>query len=82
MKYFTTELSAIDPEDGQLKKWCGPNVPGIDWRDAEWFCANKGFGYLKVTGELIMEIGTKVDENGFIVADFDNAIDYEEPNLN
>lgn len=82
MKFFTTELMSIDPTDGQLKKWCGPNVPGISWEDAEWFCQNKGFGYLTVTGELIMEIGTRVDENGFIVPDFDNVVDYENLNLN
>lgn len=79
MKLFTTELRAIDPRDGELKTWCGPHVPGISWDDARWYCDNNGLGYCRVTGELVAEIGTKI-ENGFIVPDFDNMIEYDNEN--
>lgn len=80
MNFYTTELDAIDPADGELKRWQGPNIPAIGWNDAEQYCQEHGFGYLRVTGQLIAEIGTKVDENGFIVVDMNTKIDYD--NLN
>lgn len=79
MKLFTTELKAIDPRDGELKTWCGPHVPGISWSDAENYCQENELGYCVVTGELVAEIGTKV-ENGYIVPDFNNRIDYDVEN--
>ena len=56
MKYWTTEIRAIDPIDGYLKNWCGPNVPGESWEDAEKYCQENGLGYCRITGELICEI--------------------------
>lgn len=31
MKLWVTEIRAIDPIDGEIKTWAGPNVPGISW---------------------------------------------------
>lgn len=74
---YVTELNAIDPRDGQLKNWCGPNVPGISFEDARWYCDNNGLGYLRVVGELVAEIPCKP---GSFEADFSKKIDYD--NLN
>lgn len=80
MNYYTTELQAINPLTGELRTFCGPHIPAISWTKAEEFCQECGFGYLRVTGQLIAEIGTKVDENGFIVPDMKTIINYD--NLN
>lgn len=79
MNLYTTEIRAIDPLDGEIKIWAGPNVPGISWDDAKWYCDNNGLGYCKVVGKLVCEIGTKV-ENGKIVADFNKRVDYDTQN--
>lgn len=78
MNYYTTELDAVDPVDGRIKTFAGPHIPAISWTKAEEFCQEKGFGYLRVTGQLISVIGTKVDENGFVVADMDTRQDYDQ----
>lgn len=79
MNLYTTEIRAIDPTDGELKTWCGPNIPAISFSDAKAYCQHNGLGYCKVTGKLVTEIGTKI-ENGRIVPDFNNVIDYENDN--
>jgi hypothetical protein len=79
MKIYTTMIKAIDPRDGELKSWAGPNVPGISFADARWYCDNNGLGYCEIHGELVAEIGTKI-ENGMIVPDFKNRIDYDAQN--
>ena len=79
MKLYTTILKAIDPKDGELKTWCGPNVPGISFEDARWYCDNNDLGYCEILGELVSEIGTKI-ENGKIVPDLKNRIDYDTQN--
>ena len=80
MNYYTTELKAIEPISGELRTFCGPYVPAISWAQAEEFCQNNGFGYLRITGQLVAEIGTKVDKDGFLVPDWDNTIDYDVQN--
>ncbi len=60
MKKFTTEIRAIDPLDGELKLWQGPNVESLNWEAAELYCQNNGLGYCKVVGELDEEIGWDV----------------------
>lgn len=80
MNYYTTELEAIDPLTDELKTFCGPHIPAISWSKAEEFCQEYGFGYLRVTGQLVAEIGTTVDKDGFIVPDMKTQIDYD--NLN
>lgn len=74
MKLYTTSIYAIDPIDGDLKTYGGPNVPGISWQDAENYCQQNGLGYCKVDGELVAEIPCK---KGSYEPDFKNMIDYE-----
>lgn len=61
MYLFTSELRAIDPTDGELKLWQGPNIPAISLSMAESFCQQNGLGYLTITGILVKEI--EVDSN-------------------
>jgi hypothetical protein len=70
MRFFTTELQAIDPTDGKLKTWQGPHVQAISFADAEAYCNSEGMGYLKVTGILLKEVD---DETG-------ETIDYSNDN--
>lgn len=79
MKLWVTEIRAIDPRTGGMKKWCGPNVPGINLIDAERYCQENGLGYCKVIGELIAEIPCK---EGAYEPDFKNMVDYEATGLN
>jgi len=74
IKTWVTEIEAIHPFDGVLKKWAGPEVPGITIKDAQDYCENNSLGYCRVIGELIAEIPCK--ENTF-EPDFKNLIDYE-----
>jgi len=79
LNLYTTTIKAIDPLDGELKTWGGPNVPGISFADARRYCDNNGLGYCEVTGVLVAEIGTKL-ENGKLVPDFNNRTDYDAHN--
>lgn len=74
MRIWCTEIEAKDPFTGQLKKWCGPDVPGINVADAERYCQENGLGYCKIAGELVAEIPCK---KGTYEPDFKNMIDYE-----
>lgn len=67
MKQFATSLMAIDPRDGELKCWCGPNVPGNSVKEAQDYCNNNGLGYLKIDGLLICEIPWSVAEKATIL---------------
>lgn len=78
MKLWTTSIKAIDPYTEQMKNWCGPNVPGINKADAEFYCELNGLGYCKVVGELIAEIPC----NKNCEPDFSKMIDYEKINQN
>lgn len=82
MKYYTTELTAINPHTGELVKWSGPYIPAISWTHAEEFCQKNGFGYLTVTGELVSVVGTIVNDLGFIVPNFKDRKDYDKINDN
>ena len=62
MRYFTTELQAIDPADGILKTWQGPHVQAISFDDAKRYCISEGLGYLRVTGILLKEVDEETDE--------------------
>jgi len=79
MKLWTTELKAICQVTNELRTFCGPNVPGITWEDAEHYCQNNGLGYCKVTGELIAEIPCRP---GTFDPDFSKIVDYEKPSQN
>ena len=52
---FTTTIRAIDPKDGELKTYAGPNVPGISFNDARAYCQKNGLGYCEVEGILLNE---------------------------
>lgn len=62
MRYFTTELYAIDPADGILKAWQGPHVQAISFDDAKQYCNSEGMGYLRVTGILVKEVDEETGE--------------------
>lgn len=53
MRMWVTLIKAIDPSNGQLKTWGGPNVPGINHEDAERYCQQNELGYCQVLGELV-----------------------------
>jgi len=79
MKIWTTEIKALSPIDGELHTYGGPNVPGINRKDAYRYCEENGLGYCRVDGELICEIPCV---QGTHEPDFDNMIDYELPRHN
>ena len=76
MKRWVTEIRAIDPVDGELKTWGGPNVPGLTFGMAEQYC-RENLGYCRVIGELVSEIPCKP---GTHEPDWDNQIDYDNQN--
>jgi hypothetical protein len=61
MLYWATFLYAIDPEDGELKKWQGPHVPGITYEDAKRYIHTAGLGYLTIYGQLITDTRDGMD---------------------
>lgn len=79
MNLYATRIRAIDPIDGQLKTYSGPNVPGISFSDAETFCQVNGLGYCEVIGRLVAEIPLI---KGTYKPDWKNMIDYEKIQLN
>lgn len=79
MNIYLTEIEAIDPKDGQIKKWCGPEIKAITLEEAEKYRSNNGLGYCKIVGELVMEIGCKPNSYN---PDFDNIEDHENYKLN
>ena len=62
MRYFTTEVDAIDPADGILKTWQGPHVQAISFDGAKQYCNSEGMGYLRVTGILVKEVDEETGE--------------------
>jgi hypothetical protein len=79
IRLWVTEIKAIDPATGFMKKWCGPNVPGINYEDAEHYCQQNDLGYCAVLGELVAEIPCKEGTNE---PDMNNMVDYEKINSN
>jgi len=69
---FTTELTATDPTDNQLKRWAGQNIEARSWIEAEEYCRNN-CGYLQVTGMFICELPVTDTE-------FENIITYQQNN--
>jgi hypothetical protein len=74
MRMWVTEIKAIDPIDGIIKSWAGPNVPGMDHVDAVKYCQTNDLGYCNVLGELIAEIPCK---GKTYEPDFEKMVDYE-----
>lgn len=77
MKKWVTEILAIDPVDGQLKKWFGPFVEGPTKELAQEWCNNNYCGYLRVMEELVAEVPYS-DGN----VNWDEMIDYTKAILN
>lgn len=76
MKYWDTYVIAIDPWDGEQKKFGGPTVPGLTRGDALKYCQENSLGYLyidKDDGPIIKEIST--NEDG-ITPDWTKQFDY------
>lgn len=67
MKVFITEIEAVDPIDGQIKKWEGPRIVEKNIKEAKKYCQENGLGYCKVIGELIEDI-----ESNQLIFDFNN----------
>ncbi len=72
MRIFLTEIQAIDPKDGQMKVWAGPNIEAISKKDAIKRLNDNGLGYCKVIGVLVAEMNE----------DLTGYIDYQNPKLN
>ena len=79
MRLWATEIEAKDPFTGELRRWAGPHVPGIDWDDAEDFCRRNELGYCKVIEELLSEAPS--DPNTGRV-DWSKKVDYTKIQLN
>lgn len=67
MKKWVTSISAIDPRDGVMKKWCGPEVIAETHEEAQKYCEENELGYCKVMGLLICEIPWSIAEKAKIL---------------
>jgi len=76
IRLWCTEFMAIRVSDGELIKYSGPNVPGVNWVDAQNWC-HENAGHLVVIGELVEEVPCF---EGTYIPDFANAVNYQ--NLN
>lgn len=47
---YVTEIRAINPENGEMALWAGPNVEANSFEEATEYCNNNGLGYCKVVG--------------------------------
>ena len=61
MMIYLTELTALDPYDGQIKTWAGPNVTAASEEEAKGILQGMGLGYCRVIGVLEEEISTSID---------------------
>lgn len=52
---YCTEIKAIDPVDGEMKTWEGEHIEANTYEEAVEYC-HENKGYLKVIGELVLEI--------------------------
>lgn len=73
MKFWVTEINALDAQTDEMKTWGGPLIQAPTMELAQQWC-NENRGYLKVVGELVAEIPCK---EGTYEPDFENMIDYE-----
>lgn len=74
MKLWCTEIKALDPRTGEMKTWCGDDIPALSASLAQQWLDNNYKGYMKVIGELVTEIPCKEDT---YEPDWDKMIDYE-----
>lgn len=73
-KYWTTKIIAKSPLDGQLRNYCGPNIPAETYEQAQEYCEQNGLGYCWVDAQLVCEIPCKP---GTLEPDWDKRIDYD-----
>ncbi len=74
MRYWITEIQALDPITKELKRYAGVTVKAINKELAQQFCNENGLGYCKVVGQLIMVVPCKKDS---YTPDWDKKIDYD-----
>lgn len=70
-------IRAIDPTDGELKTFCGPNIPALPQAMAHEYCQRNGMGYCEIGDRIREEIPTKRDG---LTPDWDIAIRYDNDN--
>jgi len=65
---FCTKIRAIDPKDGQLKTWFGPDVTARTKAEAEEVLQASGRGYAEVLDQHIATKNAKTgeDETDFV----------------
>lgn len=82
MKLWTTTIMAIDPRDGKLKRWMGPEINALTRELAQEYCQKNELGYCSVDeGEVTGIIPAKL-ENGHYVPLWDQEIDFTKPEKN
>jgi len=66
MFLFATEIRAVDPKDGTIKRYSGPHIEAISFADAERYCQNNGLGYCKIDGIIDShgDFDIKITSNG------------------
>ena len=62
MEKFVTLIQAIDPKDGNLKKFYGDYIEATDENEAQNILDETGRGYMKVSGVLVEEQDTDIDK--------------------
>ena len=56
MKKWVTEIRAIDPTDGEIKRYSGPWAFGDTLAEAVRYCQENGMGYAMPVGEFVEEV--------------------------
>lgn len=56
MDKYITEITAVDPVDGNIKRWMGPYIEAESFDAAQQYCVDNGLGYCLVTGRYVDEI--------------------------
>lgn len=55
MTIWETEILAVNPHTGKLCTFAGPHVRAFTPGLAQQWCDTNGYGYLKVTGDRIIQ---------------------------
>lgn len=59
---FATTIWAIDPLDGKIKKWAGPNIKAISKQAVRQILDCNGLGYCEVGDMIHSEIDQQTGE--------------------
>jgi hypothetical protein len=73
MAIYLTSINAIDPVDGHLKEWNGPQVVADSLQDAAAHC-REHLGYCRIEGMLIATIPCK---EGSLEPDWGNMVEHD-----